>query len=185
MATRKNKKLDANKPDETQNAESETGDEISKTQIKKEMHRLQQLGEQLVALSNKEIESLPLSEKLHLALLETRNIRKKEALRRHKQYIGKLMRTENIEPIEAALEEKRLRHKAITDSHHKIEQWRDQILAGQQGIDNFIAAYPEADRQWLQTMHRKSKAELKAEQPPASARKIFAYIRDMVSESRG
>ncbi len=81
----------------------------SKSARKREYLALQKLGEDLVTLRESELLSIPLNEDLLEAVQEARRIKAHGALRRQKQYIGKLMRHVDPEPINAAL--KRLRRK--------------------------------------------------------------------------
>ena len=76
----------------------------SKSAKKREYIALQKLGEQLVSLRTSDLASVPMSDSLREAILEARQITSNGALRRQKQYIGKLMRQEDPEPIRAALE---------------------------------------------------------------------------------
>ena len=81
----------------------------SKSARKREYLALQKLGEELVTLRESDLRSMPLDEDLLEAVQEARHIKAHGALRRQKQYIGKLMRHVDPEPINAALE--RLRRK--------------------------------------------------------------------------
>ena len=82
----------------------------SKSARKRAYLALQQLGEELITLRDDDLETVPLDEDLLEAVHEARRIRKRGALRRQKQYIGKLMgRLDDPEPIRQALE--RLRRK--------------------------------------------------------------------------
>jgi ribosome-associated protein len=82
----------------------------SKSARKRAYLALQKLGEELITLRESDLQSLPLDEELLDAVLEARGIKSHGALRRQKQYIGKLMgRIEDPEPIRQALE--RLRQK--------------------------------------------------------------------------
>jgi ribosome-associated protein len=75
----------------------------SKSARKREYLAVQALGEELITLKLSDLESLPLDEDLLEAVLEARQIKAHGALRRQKQYIGKLMRHVDPEPIRAAL----------------------------------------------------------------------------------
>lgn len=75
----------------------------SKSARKREHIALQKLGEELISLRESEIEALPIDDDLREAVLEARRISANGALRRQKQYIGKLMRQVDPEPIRAAL----------------------------------------------------------------------------------
>ena len=76
----------------------------SKSARKREYHALQKLGEELISLRDSELQSMPLDEDLREAVLEARRMKTHGALKRQKQYIGKLMRHLDPEPIRTALE---------------------------------------------------------------------------------
>lgn len=75
----------------------------SKSARKREYLALQKLGEELLTLKDTDLEEIDLDEDLLNAVLEARRMRSHGALRRQKQYIGKLMRRVDPEPIRAAL----------------------------------------------------------------------------------
>ena len=75
----------------------------SKSARKREYLALQKLGEELLTLKDCDLEEIDLDEDLLNAVLEARRMRSRGALRRQKQYIGKLMRGVDPEPIRAAL----------------------------------------------------------------------------------
>ena len=81
----------------------------SKSARKREYLALQKLGEDLITLRESDLLSLPLEEDLLEAVQEARRIKAHGGLRRQKQYIGKLMRHVDAEPINAALERLRRR----------------------------------------------------------------------------
>lgn len=75
----------------------------SKSARKREYLALQKLGEELLAVNEPDLLGIELEDELLEALLEARRIKSHGALRRQKQYIGKLMRQVDPEPIRAAL----------------------------------------------------------------------------------
>jgi ribosome-associated protein len=75
----------------------------SKTQLKRQMHDLQRLGERLVRLSPVQLARIELPEPLREQIELARRITAREALRRQLQYIGRLMRKADAEAIGAAL----------------------------------------------------------------------------------
>lgn len=153
----------------------------SKSAVKREMHALQALGEELVALSPASRSKLPLDEELLDALeLADKLSAKREALRRHIQFIGRLMRTRDIEPIEQALALIRNTNQAATRQFHKVEHWRDKLLADNDAVTEFVAAYPEADVQQLRQLIRQAKKEQEKQQPPKAYRELFQLIRPLV-----
>ena len=72
--------------------------------MKREYIARQKLGEELIPLQESDLRAMDLDEDLLDALLEAKRLKKHGALRRQKQYIGKLMARVDPEPIRAALE---------------------------------------------------------------------------------
>ena len=125
----------------------------SKTQIKKEMLALQELGEELVSLSASNRAKLPLDEELINALqLADKLSKKHEALRRHIQFIGRLMRTRDLEPLERGLAIIRNTNQAATRKFHLVEDWRDKLIASNDALTEFVAEYPDVDVQQLRSL---------------------------------
>ena len=75
----------------------------SKSARKRAAHAAQALGEQLIALKESDLAKLPLPDVLADAIREAKRIKARGGLARQRQYIGKLMRDIDLEPIEAAL----------------------------------------------------------------------------------
>lgn len=159
----------------------EAFDGPSKTRRKKEMLALQALGEQLTRLSEKHLEQMPVEdERLLRAVRETRNIKSRSALRRHLQFIGKLMRDIDPAPIEAALEKLFQPDREETARFHRLEQLRDAtIAAGPGGMELVLGRYPQADRQQLRHLLLQHQRERERAQPPAASRKLFRYLREL------
>ena len=79
----------------------------SKSQMKREYLARQKLGEELIPLQESDLRAMDLDDDLLDAVLEAKRLKKHGALRRQKQYIGKLMGRVDPEPIRAALEQLR------------------------------------------------------------------------------
>lgn len=153
----------------------------SKSQVKREMHELQKLGEELVSLSAAARAKVPLDDELKDALqLADKLGNKREALRRHIQFIGRLMRTRELEPIEQALAVLRNTNQAATRQFHKVEQWRDKLLADNDAVTDFIAAHPDVDVQQLRQLIRNAKKEQEKQQPPKAFRELFQLIKPLI-----
>jgi ribosome-associated protein len=75
----------------------------SKSARKREYIALQKLGEELITLKVSDLDSLPLDDNLREAVLEARQMKAHGALRRQKQYIGKLMRHIDPEPVRSEM----------------------------------------------------------------------------------
>lgn len=153
----------------------------SKSALKRQMLALQALGESLLALNDKQLARIPIDdERLLQALRETRQIRSNSARRRHLQFIGKLMRDIDAEPIERALQAMHQARRQETDAFHELEQLRDDMLAaGPAGVELALARWPEADRQQLRQLALQHQRELQRNKPPAASRKLFRYLREL------
>lgn len=166
--------------------EEQSEEEVSKSQLKREMHYLQDLGTQLLNIKHSDLLGLSLSEQLLTTLAETKRIKHREGLRRQMQFVGKLMRKEDAETIagvENYFEQLNNRHQIHNQKQHLVEQWRDRILQDSKEIETFMQSYPSADRKWLRQIARQSALETEHNKPPASARKLFVYIRDLLADS--
>lgn len=151
----------------------------SKSQRKREMQALQELGERIIALPEGQRDRLPLSEDMLAAVEETTRIRSHEGRRRHMQYVGKLMRREDLDGIQATFDA--IDREALRRDHafHRLERWRDQLIDGDSDdLEAFIAEYPDVDRQTLRQLIRNARSERQRDKPPTSARKLFKLIRD-------
>ena len=153
----------------------------SKSQLKREMNALQELGTAIVKLSDKDLAKIPLPESLSDAIDEARRIKSHGALRRQMQFIGRLMRDVDPEPIQQALDAIRLCGQQSTARFHAMEQWRNRLInEGQSALDEFIGQYPQADRQQLRQLMLNATREAKQEKPPKSARSLFKLIREII-----
>ncbi|MHB0774384.1 ribosome biogenesis factor YjgA [Halomonas sp. WWR20] len=151
----------------------------SKTQRKHEMHALQALGEKIIALTDAERARLPLSDDMLAAVEETSRIRSHEGRRRHMQYVGKVMRGEDLDAIRNAFEAFDQESARRDLAFHRIEKWRDRLIAEDaETVEAFIAEYPSVDRQALRQLIRNAKHERELDKPPTNARKLFRLLRD-------
>ena len=155
----------------------------SKTRRKREMHVLQDIGEQLVQLDLKRLSELGLPETLTDAIHEAKRMHKHEARRRQMQFIGKLMRDVNVAPI---LEKFDL-WSGVTLQHtawlHLLERWRSRLLADEQALAEFGQKYPAADLQHLRILIRNTRKEKLANKPPRSFRGLFHELQTIIPES--
>jgi ribosome-associated protein len=154
----------------------------SKTKIKKQMHDLQDLGEELVGLGKDQLAQLDIPETLRDAIKEIHRIKKFGAIRRQMQYIGKLMRDVEIDPIIAKLNT----WKGTSQQHigymHQLERWRERLLEGDAALTELLAAYPETDVQRLRTLIRNTLKEREAGKPAKNYREIFQVLRETIPE---
>lgn len=156
-------------------------DKPSKTQLKREMLELQQLGEHLIALGDSELAAIPVPANLLEAIHDARKMKKHGALYRQKQFIGKLMRDIDAEPIRQALAKIQDRARATAARFHTVESWRDRLVhEGDAAFALLLEKYPQADRQHLRRLMRDAAAERAKNKPPKAARQLFRYLNELM-----
>ncbi|WP_043649237.1 ribosome biogenesis factor YjgA [Chitinilyticum litopenaei] len=155
---------------------------LSKTQLKRESEELQALGEKLIPLDRKQLETLQLPDKLFDALLEAKRLKAHGAIARHKQFIGKLMRNVDPAPIQALLD----KLAGVSDTHnawlHGLERQRDRLLSDPKALEVLIDEQPQLDVQQVRQLIRnaqKEKASLGSPKPlPMKAyRELFQLLK--------
>ncbi len=150
----------------------------SKSQRKREMTALQALGESLLRLSGAELARIDLPEPLREAIAETARISSHEGRRRQLQYIGKLMRQVDPEPLRAAIDDATGESKQAVALMHRCERMRDALLADDAALDAVLADLPRADVQQLRAMIRAARREHEAGRPPRHSRQLYRWLRD-------
>lgn len=157
----------------------------SKSQLKREAEILQKMGDELVDLSHSELERIPLDEELAEAVELGRRLKPKkdESFRRHLQFIGRLMRSRDIEPIAEALSIIKNRHSTINARLHRLEQWRERLIVeGDDALNELMSQFHELDRQKLRQLIRNAKKERELNKPPAAFREIYQYLRGEIED---
>ncbi len=157
----------------------------SKSQKKRDMHALLELGEQLVTLSAEQLAKFNLDELLLAAIQDTQKITSHGAKRRQLQYLGKLMRSVDPQPIQVMLAQLHQQTRRETAHFHKLEQWRDKFIQqGDAAITDFLGQYPNVDRQYLRQLVRNAKQTLNNQQGPRAAKLLFRYLKQVLAEYR-
>ncbi|MEF7616333.1 ribosome biogenesis factor YjgA [Aquincola sp. MAHUQ-54] len=159
---------------------SDADERPSKTLLKKQAHELQRLGEALAALPDDRLAGVPMPEALLEALRETRRIRSHEGRRRHLQYVGKLMRRTDTEPLREAVAAAQLGSAQSTLELHRLEQWRLELVNDDEALTRWMAESPGTDLQHLRSLIRAARKEavLPPEQRHGKAwRELFQFVK--------
>ncbi len=150
----------------------------SKTRRKAEAHALQKLGTELLEVPEAEWLKLGLPDALVAALREAQRIHSRSGRKRQLQYIGKLMRSIDPEPITAWFEQRRTHGRHMSRLHHELEQWRDRLIEeGDSAIELYLQQQ-DADRQHLRQLVRQARKERELNKPPKASRALFRYLRE-------
>ena len=154
---------------------------ISKTKLKAEADAQQALGVRLTELPKDRLLKLNLPEDVLTAILDTKKITANGAIRRHRQYLGRLMREIDTAPITEQLSRWEGKHTAENAYFHGLERWRDRLINDANALSEFMALHPAIDSQQLRTLIRNAQKEQAADKPPKSSREIFRLLREITT----
>ena len=143
---------------------------VSKTQMKKQMDALQDLGMELTALSSETIKKLALPEDLLDAIREDKK-------KRQRQYIGRLMRDIDPAPIRDFLAKLKGDNQAHNAFLQRVEQARARLLADDDALTAFVTDFPHADVGVLRTLIRNARKEAELNKPPKSFRALYQELK--------
>jgi ribosome-associated protein len=176
----------------------EQGEEIEgrgRSKRKRETHAITDIGVELVKLAADKLDALPLPERLREAIAEAQRLTSFGAQRRQALFIGKLMRRldeETLVAVRAAVNVDRAQAARETALLHRLERWRDDLVADDAALERWLAEYPDTDAQQLRALIRQVRKEAKAEQRPGEAprkgrayRQIFDVVRATVLADGG
>lgn len=165
--------------------DDESSDEAlgpSRSQQRRDALDVLKLAETLASLSEAELARVPLDDDLREEVRRTRAVTSHIARKRQNQFLAKQMRkldAESIEAIRYALSVDREKAHRETAAMHRLETWRERLLAeGDDALAAFIAEHPAADRQRLRQLVRNALAERKADKPPHAFRELFRALRE-------
>lgn len=151
----------------------------SKSQLKREMTALQDLGAELVALSRERLAKIEMPERLRDALLDAQRFTKHEAKRRQMQYIGKIMRDIDAAPLRAAMDEIKGISQAANIRQHRLEQLRTRLMEDEAAFSEVAGDFPGADIQHLRQLRRNALKEAQQGKPPRAYRELFRELREL------
>lgn len=169
---------------EPENDDTEPWERPSKTQRKKESHDLQSLGEDLVALPDDRLDGLPMDESLRDALRTYKKTRSHEGRRRQMQYVGKLMRRADPEPLREAVAAIKLGSAKASLALHELEHWRAQMLASDDALTPWMKQHPDTDLQQLRSLvraARKDAANAPEQRSGRAYRELFQLIKQQMA----
>jgi ribosome-associated protein len=157
---------------------------ISKSEVKRQMHALQALGEALTQLNAQQLKTIPASDLLVEAVNEFNRLKQREAKRRMLQRIGKLMREEDADAIQEAVNLLTPGTEAHLRIEKRLESWRARLIEhGDHALNQFLDEFPHTDRQQLRQLVRNAQnAAKKTEANPqttSEAKKLFKLLRDV------
>lgn len=160
--------------------------EVSRSQRRREALDVLHLAHALVALSDAQLKSMPLSDDLREEVRNARNVKQQIAHKRQTQYLAKQMRRlddEEIEAIRAALDHDRDLARRETAALHQIEAWRDRLIdEGDEALGELLNRFPDADRQQLRQLARQARVERDGNKPLHAYRELFRLLREIAGD---
>jgi len=152
----------------------------SKTEIKKEMHQLQDFAQSIVEMSKHQRSRLPLTDDLKDAMIVADKIRNKnEALRRHIRHIAKILVETDLAPIYQAIDVMANKHQQETAKFVRLENLRDELIEqGNEAIEALLAEFEQMERQKLKQLVRHAAKEKKAEKLGKHYKNLFTYLKE-------
>ena len=170
-----------NREDELEDEEG--WDRPSKSQIKRELQALQDLGKEMTKLGAETLNKIPLPEDVREAIDEYAKMKSFGAQRRQLQLIGKRMNGLDPEKVRTAIDIATGESRAAVAAHHRAERLRDKLIAEDSALTDFIKEFPQVDVQGLRQLIRAARKEAQTGKPPKSARELYRLIHPMVSAS--
>jgi ribosome-associated protein len=152
----------------------------SKSELKRQAHEQQALGQALAALPDAALAAAPMSDALRVAISEFRRTRSHEGKRRQMQFIGKLMRGADLEPLREAVAASQLGRAHDSLALHRGEQWRSELVADDDALTRWMAQHPQTDLQALRVLIRNARKDsaLPPEQRHGRAwRELFQFLK--------
>ncbi|MFN4265439.1 MAG: ribosome biogenesis factor YjgA [Aquabacterium sp.] len=153
----------------------------SKSALKRQSHELQDLGEQLLAMPDARLAAIDMPERLRDALAAYKTTRSFEGKRRQLQYIGKVIRGVDAEPLREAVASFQLGHAQNALSLHEAERWRAELLADEKAaLARWVESFPDTDLQQLRALIRSAKKDAALEPEKRSGRgfrELFQFIK--------
>jgi ribosome-associated protein len=159
----------------------------SKTQLKQRMLELQELGHALAELPDDRLQGLELPERLLDAIVAFKRTRSHEGRRRQLQYVGKLMRDVDPEPLRAAIAAFALGSAIDAMQLHEAERWRVELVRDDEAIERWTKAFPGSDVQRLRALvraARRDEAAAAGQRHGRGWRELFQFVKPHVQSER-
>lgn len=152
----------------------------SKTEIKREMYKLQDFAQRLIEMSKHQRSLLPFSDELKDAMVVADKIKNKhEALRRHIRHTAKILLETDLDPILQAIDVMENKHQQATAKFVRLEVLRDELIEqGNEAVEALLSEFETLERQKLKQLVRLASKEKKAEKQGKHYKNLFLYLKE-------
>ena len=153
-------------------------DRPSKSQRKREVKLIAELGEKLLTIPDEQLALIPYPDIVR-AVIDCRAITKGNARKRQIQYIGKQLRHVELDIVHQVIDRFDASSRAHIMHFHQLEVWRDRLMEqDKQVLGEILQQCPLVDRQHLRQLVRNAVDEKsKQSSPPVQFRKLFQYLK--------
>jgi ribosome-associated protein len=157
----------------------------SKSERKRNAHDAQKLGEQLIEQKSFDLAAFGLPEPLFDAIVEARRLTSRAGLVRQRQYVGRLMRDVDLEPIRAALAARSEHAARETQQFKRVAHWRDRLIAeGVPALDELMQWRAGMDRaEWLRRIAAATAERDRTGASGAASRELFRALRALLDRA--
>jgi len=157
----------------------------NKTQIKKDIAEIAKIAEELTQLTTVQLQETQLAERIEQAIEAAKKMSAtKPARKRQLKFITAQLRDIELDTVLDVLDRLKSKSAHGIREHHQAEKWRDRLIAdaGNDVLTELVNQFPDADRQHLRQLQRNAEKESKAVKPPKSARMLYQYLKDLISD---
>ena len=156
--------------------------QLSKSQKKRDMDGLKELGDRLTELSPGHLAKVK-NDQVREAVEIARKITKGNARKRQIQYIAKLLSRIDVDPIKKIIETLDASSAAYIQKFHQLESWREKLVNGDsETLSEVLDKSPNADRQRLRHLVRKARDERETGQQTTHFRRLFQFLKALSEE---
>ena len=156
--------------------------EPSKSQKKRDMDGLKELGDRLTELSPDHLVKVE-NDQVREAVEVARKITKGNARKRQIQYIAKLLSRIDVDPIKNIIETLDASSAAYIQKFHQLESWRERLVNDDSAaLSEVLDKFPLTDRQRLRHLVRKARDEHETGQQRIHFRRLFQFLKALSEE---
>lgn len=154
----------------------------SKSQRKREVKAITELGEKLLLIPDDQLKSLPYPNIID-TITECKKITKGNARKRQIQFLGKQLRKVDLNMIHKLVDRFDASSRVHVLYFHQLEIWRDLLIKQDKNVmGEILKALPGIDKQHLRQLARHAINErLKNIEPNVHFRKLFQYLKSYQS----
>jgi ribosome-associated protein len=153
----------------------------TKSELKRQAQAVQELADRLVSAPADLVDGLALPDKLADAIALARRIPTGGALSRQRQFVAKLMRGLDLEPMQAALDSHADVARLDAARFRRAERWRDRLVeVGESAVAEFVVEF-STDRDELARLVASAQEERRGGKATGAGRRLFRRVQEVLA----